>query len=88
MGFSTTKVKLPKVPRTFGKVFYSPEAIATIIAVHKVFESDENSLQKTSAWMNIENPNLGGIAPYSIIAIGKADKLFRVVVDLTNGNVP
>lgn len=43
---------------------------------------------KTILWFQVDNPHLGGLAPLSMVRMGRGAKLERIVDDLIAGVMP
>jgi len=41
---------------------------------------------KAILWWATENPMFGGVAPYKMIVFGKEKKLFKIILDMIEGN--
>lgn len=58
--------------------------IDCVIEVNQFFKNK----RKTTVWFKTKNPHLGNIKPLTMIQIGKAKKLSRLIKAMKEGNYP
>lgn len=56
-------------------LYFDQKFVKAIIDLHFFFDD----MEKVFAWLTIDNPNLGGIAPIRLINIGKGEKVYQFI---------